>query len=200
MHLPFKLVESPAIVSDFATTPPTPPDQLRWDPLPMPEKPTDFIDGWVTMAGNGAPEAMKGCAIHLYAANQAMENRFFYNADGELLIVPQHGRLLISTELGRLEIEPQEIAVIPRGVRFRVELPDGAGYGVISEAERFPLHAAHLRQDRTAAAARRAARAAAAQAATACGSPDGHPNPLPTPAETITAKTSVPCSVCLTWA
>ncbi len=62
----------------------------------MPTAPTDFIDGWVTMAGNGAAESMHGCAIHLYAANHSMQDRFFfYNADGELLTVPQHGRLAI---------------------------------------------------------------------------------------------------------
>jgi homogentisate 1,2-dioxygenase len=133
VHLPFKLVESPAIVSDFATVPPTPPDQLRWDPLPMPDAPTDFIDGWTTMAGNGAPDAMRGCAIHLYAANRSMQQRYFYNADGELLIVPQQGRLQIDTELGRIDIAPQEIAVIPRGVRFRVDLPDGEARGYICE-------------------------------------------------------------------
>jgi len=133
VHKPFKLVESAAIVSDFSATPPTPPNQLRWDPLPMPAQPTDFIDGWVTMAGNGSPEALRGCAIHLYAANQSMRERFFYNADGELLIVPQQGRLLIATELGRIEVEPQEIAVIPRGIRFRVELPHGEARGYICE-------------------------------------------------------------------
>ena len=133
VHLPFELRESPAIVSDFATVPPTPPNQLRWDPLPMPTEPADFIEGWVTMAGNGAPDAMHGCAIHLYAANRSMERRFFYNADGELLIVPQQGRLQIDTELGRIAIEPQEIAVIPRGVRFRVDLPDGEARGYICE-------------------------------------------------------------------
>lgn len=133
VHLPFKLVESPAIVSDFATVPPTPPNQLRWDPLPMPDAPTDFIDGWTTMAGNGAPDSMQGCAIHLYAANRSMQQRYFYNADGELLIVPQHGRLQIDTELGLIDIGPQEIAVIPRGVRFRVTLPDGEARGYICE-------------------------------------------------------------------
>jgi homogentisate 1,2-dioxygenase len=133
VHLPFRLAESPNIVSDFATAPPTPPNQLRWDPLPMPAQPTDFIDGWITMAGNGAPDAMHGCAIHLYAANRPMRQRYFYNADGELLIVPQQGRLQIDTELGRIAVEPQEIAVIPRGVRFRVDLPDGEARGYICE-------------------------------------------------------------------
>ncbi len=133
VHLPFVLVEGHRIVSDFSTVPPTPPNQLRWDPLPMPQAPTDFIDGWVTMAGNGAADVQTGCAIHLYAANRSMQHRYFYNADGELLIVPQQGRLRIDTELGRIEIEPQEIAVIPRGVRFRVELPDGEARGYICE-------------------------------------------------------------------
>ena len=79
------------------------------------------------MAGNGDPATHVGLAIHVYAANRSMTDRFFYDADGELLIVPQQGRLRIATELGRLDVAPQEIAVIPRGIRFRVELPDGDG-------------------------------------------------------------------------
>ncbi len=133
VHMPFRLLDTPAIVSDFANVPPTPPNQLRWDPLPLPTEATDFIDGWVTMAGNGSADAMSGCAIHLYAANKSMEERYFYDADGELLIVPQMGRLRIATELGVLDIEPQEIAVIPRGVRFQVALPDGEARGYICE-------------------------------------------------------------------
>jgi homogentisate 1,2-dioxygenase len=133
MHRPFQPLASPAIVSDFSDVPHTPPNQLRWDPLPMPAAPADFIDGWVTMAGNGAAEAMSGCAIHLYAANQPMTGRYFYDADGELLIVPQQGRLRIATELGVLDVEPQEIAVIPRGIRFQVTLPDGQARGYICE-------------------------------------------------------------------
>ena len=133
VHLPFGLLDAPAIVGDFAEVPPTPPNQLRWDPLPMPGKPTDFIEGLVTMAGNGCAEAMSGCAIHLYAANKPMEGRYFYNADGELLIVPQQGRLHLATEFGLIDIEPQEIAVIPRGCRFRVELPDGEARGYLCE-------------------------------------------------------------------
>jgi len=133
VHKPFTRLPSERIVANFADVPPTPPDQLRWDPLPMPSEPTDFVDGWVTMAGNGTAESMSGCAIHVYAANRSMTERFFYNADGELLIVPQQGRLEIATELGRLDIQPFEIAVIPRGVRFAVNLPDGAARGYICE-------------------------------------------------------------------
>ncbi len=110
MHEPFRELAGSAIESQFDAVP-TPPNQLRWDPLPMPSTPTDFIDGLVTMAGNGDPAAMSGCAIHVYAANRSMTDRFFYDADGELLIVPQQGRLRLCTELGRLDVEPQEIAV-----------------------------------------------------------------------------------------
>lgn len=137
VHRPFELVSGERrIVAEFGDSddvPPTPPNQLRWDPLPMPAQPTDFVDGWVTMAGNGSAAAMSGCAIHLYAANRSMRERFFYSADGELLIVPQEGRLFIMTELGRLDVEPFEIAVIPRGVRFAVALPDGRARGYVCE-------------------------------------------------------------------
>jgi homogentisate 1,2-dioxygenase len=109
------------------------PNQMRWSPLPMPDAPTDFIDGLVTMAGNGSPAAMSGCAIYLYAANQSMRGRYFYSADGELLVVPQQGRLSIATEFGVVDVAPQEIAVIPRGVRFAVGLPDGAARGYVCE-------------------------------------------------------------------
>jgi homogentisate 1,2-dioxygenase len=118
--------------NDFGDGPVTP-DQLRWNPLPMPDAPADFVDGLFTMAGNGSPAVLHGVGIHLYAANRDMQGRWFYDADGELLIVPQQGRLRIATELGVLELEPQEIAVIPRGVRFAVSLPDGAARGYVCE-------------------------------------------------------------------
>jgi homogentisate 1,2-dioxygenase len=132
MHLPFRKIGNGRIESVFGDVP-TPPNQLRWDPLPIPTTPTDFVDGLVTMAGNGDPAAMSGCGIHVYAANQSMRDRFFYDADGELLIVPQQGRLRLATEFGRIEIEPQEIAVVPRGVRFCVELADRAARGYVCE-------------------------------------------------------------------
>lgn len=132
MHQHFEPLAQSRIVSRFDEVPPSP-NQMRWSPPPMPSDETDFVDGIVTMAGNGGPDAMTGCGIHLYLANRSMRGRFFYNADGEMLIVPQQGRLLLATELGRLEVEPQQIAVIPRGVRFRVELPDGEARGYICE-------------------------------------------------------------------
>src|ERR1700689_3377969 len=112
---------------------PATPNQLRWDPLPLPATPSDLIDGLVPIAGNGSPQTHSGCGIYLYAANRSMQRRFFYDADGEMLIVPQQGTLMLHTELGRLRVEPQEIAVIPRGLRFRVDLPDGTARGYICE-------------------------------------------------------------------
>jgi len=126
VHRPFRRIPDGRLLSRFgeAAGVETPPNPLRWSPLPIPAEPTDFVEGLFTMAGNGDPASMTGCAIHVYTANRSMRDRFFYDADGELLIVPQQGRLRLLTEMGILEVEPQEIAVIPRGVRFQVELPD----------------------------------------------------------------------------
>ena len=132
MHTPFERIDSGRIVSAFGHSP-TPPNQLRWNPLPMPEVSTDLIEGITTMAGSGDPRAQSGAAAHLYVANRSMTNRVFYNADGEMLFVPQQGRHRFVTELGTIEAEPQEIVVVPRGVRFRLELPDGVGRGYICE-------------------------------------------------------------------
>ncbi|WP_147654101.1 homogentisate 1,2-dioxygenase [Vulcaniibacterium gelatinicum] len=132
MHGAFAPYAQPRFHNDFDAGPVTP-DQLRWSPLPLPQAPVDFVDGLYTMAGNGGPAAQTGVGVHLYAANRDMQGRYFYDADGELLLVPQLGRLRIATELGVLEVEPQEIAVIPRGIRFRVELPDGPSRGYVAE-------------------------------------------------------------------
>ena len=130
MHEPFVQVEHGRWLSPESggfNDGPTPPNQLRWDPLPMPATPTDFVQGMVTMGGTAA------CGIHVYAANRSMDTGFFYNADGEMLIVPQQGRLQLLTELGVLDVEPMEFVVIPRGVRFQVKLPDGAARGYVCE-------------------------------------------------------------------
>jgi homogentisate 1,2-dioxygenase len=104
----------------------TTPNQLRWDPLPLPDAPTDFVDGLTTLAGNGDATMHSGVAIHLYTATKSMTDRFFYSADGELLFVPQLGTLVLHTELGILEVAPGEIAIVPRGIKFRVEIVAGA--------------------------------------------------------------------------
>ena len=138
MHQPFERLRHPLLDAEPARESASPhssasPNQLRWDPLPMPSAPTDFVDGLVPIAGSGSPQSMSGCAIYLYAANQGMRARYFYTADAELMIVPQLGPLNIDTELGRIELSPQEIAVIPRGLRFRVGVPSGAARGYLCE-------------------------------------------------------------------
>jgi homogentisate 1,2-dioxygenase len=137
-HGPFAAKAHGALSNTFDAAV-TPPDQMRWSPLPAPLAATDFVDGLVTMGGNGSPQSQSGCAIYLYAANQSMRKRALYDADGELLIVPQHGALLLVTELGRLRVGPLEIVVIPRGVRFRVELADGSASGYVCENFGAPL-------------------------------------------------------------
>ena len=132
VHGEFRRVDDGALTSRFDAVDPSP-NQLRWSPLPIPSEPTDFVSGLRTAAGNGSPEQQSGCGIHWCVANRSMVDRYFYDADGELLIVPQLGRLRLATELGLLDIEPQQIAVIPRGLRFRVELPDGEARGYVCE-------------------------------------------------------------------
>jgi homogentisate 1,2-dioxygenase len=129
---------APRLVSRFDGVAPSP-EQLRWDPLPLPRAATDFVAGLTTLAGNGSPDQLTGCAIHCYAANRSMHGRFFCDADGELLIVPQLGALRFATELGVLDVEPQEIVVIPRGLRFRVELLGTQARGYVCENFGAPL-------------------------------------------------------------
>lgn len=110
---------------------PVSPNRLRWDPPALPEGKVDWLDGLVTWAGNGDASA-GGVAVHLYAANATMDRRAVQFSDGELLVVPQHGALRIVTELGRIDTAPGQIAVIPRGLRFRVEI-DGPVRGYVCE-------------------------------------------------------------------
>jgi homogentisate 1,2-dioxygenase len=132
MHKPFKRIDNGLLTNDFSAVAATP-NQLRWDPLPMPDKPTDFVEGLVTIAGNGDPHAQSGSSIHMYVANRSMEGRYFYNADAEMLIVPQQGRLRCATEMGVVDVEPQQILIIPRGVRFCVQVPERVSRGYLCE-------------------------------------------------------------------
>ena len=133
LHKPFKQLEN----NRFKSTPfneiVTTPNQLRWDPLPMPETETDFIDGIMTIAGNGDSLSQTGMAVHIFACNAPMRDRYFYNADGEMLIVPEMGSLTIYTELGVIEIEPGHVAVLPRGLKFRVKLGTTGGNASVNE-------------------------------------------------------------------
>jgi len=128
-HPRYRRIDNGGIAGSL--TPPNP-NRLRWDPMPLPDAPTDFIAGLTTLAATGEGSYADGVSVHVYAANRSMR-RIFWSADGELLIVPQHGRLVIATEMGRLTVAPGHIAVIPRGVRLRVELRDDAARGYVCE-------------------------------------------------------------------
>tara|TARA_R110002110_G_scaffold85816_1_gene223339 strand:+ start:79197 stop:80507 length:1311 start_codon:yes stop_codon:yes gene_type:complete len=141
---PYTPLENVAWGTPSAGDSPAPPNQLRWDPLPIPDAPCDLIDGMTTYALCGDAHMQAGVAIHLYAANRSMTDRFFHNADGEMLFVPQQGRLVLHTELGILDAAPGEIAVVPRGIKFRAELPDGASRGYICENYGLPLRLPEL--------------------------------------------------------
>ncbi|MGH6986251.1 MAG: homogentisate 1,2-dioxygenase [Caulobacteraceae bacterium] len=113
--------------------PPAEPNRLRWDP-PRPLKAgADFLEGLMTYAGNGEAARGSGMAALLYAADRSMEGRVFCDADGELLILPQQGELVVATELGLIELAPGEAGLVPRGVRFRVELKEPTAIGYVCE-------------------------------------------------------------------
>ena len=132
-HKPFRQIAAGLLRSAPFDEVDATPNQLRWRPLPIPVEPTDFVQGLVTFGGNGDPALQTGAAMHVYAANESMTDRFFYDADGELLIAPELGTLFVHTELGILGVAPGEICVIPRGIKFRVELETDAARGYVCE-------------------------------------------------------------------
>jgi len=120
------------------------PNRLRWSPLGAPAPATDFLDGLITYGGCGDVGQFAGMAVHLYVANRSMEARAFFNADGELLVVPQSGGLRFATEFGCVEVSPGEIIVIPRGVRFRVDLLEAEARGYVCEVYGQPFRLPEL--------------------------------------------------------
>lgn len=135
----FEAIDKGLIRTGPATELNCPPDVMRWDPFPVDESTGDFLDGLATVAVNGDVRTQTGLGIHIYRADRGMGKKFFYSADGELLIVPQQGAVLAQTELGQLHVAPGEILVIPRGLKFRIELPDGAARGYVCENYGTPL-------------------------------------------------------------
>jgi homogentisate 1,2-dioxygenase len=133
MHGAFRRIDGGLIRTAPCAEAEASPNRLRWSPIPFADAPADFIDGLVTLGTNGDAAARLGIGAHVYRANRPMTDRVFYDADGELLIVPQQGRLMLRTEFGPLLAAPGEIAVIPRGVRFRVEPTDGTARGYVCE-------------------------------------------------------------------
>jgi len=140
-HAPYRLRKHALLRTDPCHEMAASPNRLRWDPPPIKDG-LDFIDGLVTIATNGDARIQKGLGIHLYTASRSMTG-VFYDADGELLIVPQVGALTLKTEFGILEVAPGEIAVVPRGVKFRVEISEGVR-GYICENYGAPLRLPEL--------------------------------------------------------
>lgn len=114
------------------------PNRRRWDPLPLPPHPVDWLDGLHTLMGNGSAEEGTGVSVHLYACNRAMAGRALRSADGELLIVPQQGSLAIRTELGAMLVAPGQVALVPRGMTFRIDV-DGPARGYVCENHGMPF-------------------------------------------------------------
>lgn len=139
VHGPFKkLPQNPDIQAAFSPMNPEvefTPQDWGWDKFTLPGEgeEVDFIGGLKTIAGHGDPTLKEGVAVHVYLANASMTNRAFCNNDGDMLIIPQEGRLDIQTEYGKLMVRPGELVVLQAGMKFSVRLPDGVGRGYIQE-------------------------------------------------------------------
>jgi homogentisate 1,2-dioxygenase len=142
-HPPYKRYAGARLFAPGTVDEPLPPNRLRWDaPKDLPEG-TDFVDGMVTLLANRDPADLEGVAVHLYRASKSMQRRVFADADGEMLIIPQEGALGIVTELGVLDLEPGWVGLIPRGVKFRVEV-DGEARGYVAENHGIPFRLPEL--------------------------------------------------------
>src|SRR5258708_8393630 len=133
MHGPYRGMAQGLVRSGPFDEVETPPNRLCWDSFPCPAKPTDFVAGLATLAGSGNPAMQTGVAVHIYRATRSTERRYFYCADGELMIVPQQGGLLVFTELGRLQLSAGEVAVVPRGMKFKVAVLEKQARGYVCE-------------------------------------------------------------------
>lgn len=127
-HSPFEPMTHGTFRADFEPRPEV--NLVGYAPLPVPNTPTDFVDGLHTLGGAGCSQLRRGFAVHVYSANRNMQDRSFCNADGELVILPQLGALTLLTECGSLEVHPGSLAILPRGIRFSVLLhrPEARGY------------------------------------------------------------------------
>jgi homogentisate 1,2-dioxygenase len=142
-HQPYA---QPLWVSGLPRGLPTPPEPLRWHPFALPAdgQAVDFVDGLATVCAGGDPEAGQGVSVHVVCANRSMGRRALVNADGEMLLVPQQGRLVVTTELGVLEARPGQIVLVPRGMAFKVALPDGASRIYVAENHGAPFRLPEL--------------------------------------------------------
>jgi homogentisate 1,2-dioxygenase len=138
-HRPFVCYEGAKLFAPGTVSEALAPNRLRWNPPSDLPSDSDFVDGMVTVLANRDPSDLEGVAVHLYRAMRSMENRVFMDADGELLIIPQEGAIELQTELGRIEAGPGDVALIPRGLRFRVKLLDGEARGYVAENHGLPF-------------------------------------------------------------
>ncbi|XP_029649269.1 homogentisate 1,2-dioxygenase [Octopus sinensis] len=134
VHHPFEKIDRGLLTNNWDDIEPNP-NQMRWKPFDIPkvgESKKDFVQGISTLCGAGDPRARHGAAIHIYTCNTSMENKCFYSADGDLLIVPEKGTLSITTEMGKMVVENNEICVVQQGIRFSVSV-EGESRGYILE-------------------------------------------------------------------
>jgi homogentisate 1,2-dioxygenase len=142
-HPPYTRYEGAELFAPGPVQDPLPPNRLRWDvPEDLPGD-RDFVDGMVAMLTNRDPADLEGVAVYLYRASRSMERRVFVDSDGEMLIIPQQGALRLVTELGVLEVEAGWIGLVPRGVKFRVEV-DGDSRGYVAENHGLPFRLPEL--------------------------------------------------------
>ncbi|KAK7691001.1 hypothetical protein QCA50_006104 [Cerrena zonata] len=130
--------QNPYLVSDFSDSNPkvrVNPTQVLWKPfaLPSPNEKIDFIEGLRTLGGSGSARLREGMATHIYLATASMDKKAFVNSDGDFLILPELGTLDIQTEFGKLMVRPGELVIIPSGLKFKVNLPDGPSRGYVNE-------------------------------------------------------------------
>jgi homogentisate 1,2-dioxygenase len=137
-HRPYARYEGAKLFAPGPVKEPLAPNRLRWNPPGDLPEGADFVDGLVTMLVNRSPEDLEGVAVHLYRASKSMERRLFVDADGELLILPQSGTIQVVTELGRMTLAPGWVGLVPRGIRFRVEV-DGEARGYVAENHGTPF-------------------------------------------------------------
>jgi homogentisate 1,2-dioxygenase len=142
-HRPFERYKGAPLFAPGIAKAPLAPNRLRWDPPTDLPDGADFVDGMVTMLANRDAADLEGVAVHLYRASKSMTGRVFVDADGELLIIPQSGILRIATELGRMEVAPGSVGLVPRGVKFRVEI-DGEARGYVAENHGAPFRLPEL--------------------------------------------------------
>jgi homogentisate 1,2-dioxygenase len=143
-HRPFERYRGAPLFEAAASEAPLAPNRLRWDPPSDLRGDEDFVDGMAAMLHARRPEELEGVAVHLYRATRSMDRRVFVDADGELLIIPQQGTIELQTELGRLEIAPGSIGLVPRGVKFRVLVTDGEARGYVAENYGLPFRLPEL--------------------------------------------------------